>query len=101
MSKLHLDFKNRIVGVEMEGESSLHQLDVRKSQIRDLIPEEIYDIADCFTFDFNREIVCINRPIVLNEDEEISLHIFVPIKEMECKGISNNCMELLKRVGIR
>lgn len=100
MSKLHVDFKNRIVGVEMEEESTLQPLDVRKSQIRDLIPEEIYDIADCFTFDFSRDIVCIDRPIVLGQDEEISFHDFVPIKEIECNGISIRSKELLKRIGL-
>lgn len=99
MSKLHLDFKNRIIGVEMEGESSLHSLDVRKSQIRDLIPEEFYDIADCFTFDFRREIVCIDRPIILNQNDDMTLQLFVPIKEIEIMGISGRREELLRRLG--
>lgn len=100
MSKLHVDFKNKIVGVEMGKESGLHPLEIRKSQIRDLIPEDIYDIADCFTFDFAREVICINRPIVLEQDEEVSFHMFYPIKEIEYKGISENGKELLNRVGI-
>lgn len=101
MSKLHVDFKNKIVGVEMGELSTLRSLEVKKSQVREYIPEEYYDIADCFTFDFDREKVCLDRPIVLDRVKEMTLQEFVSIKEKECKGITNKSKELFESLGMK
>ena len=104
MNKICIDFHNRMIGLYGKGQNGTEHMidDIPQSVVKQFFPDqELFDTGNNFTFDFENEIVSVNRPVVWDRTNGsiYGKDNFVPVKTVPAPGLSEQYNDFLTAIG--
>ncbi len=102
MDKLHLDFKNKVIGFDNSGQTGEEiYFDLDKEMLTSCIDSYILK-HNCITLDFETEEIIINRDIDYHPEKGqiIVLESFIPIKTYSATGLADKKKDIWDALGI-